>query len=81
MCDVKNKIIISYRIYMKRDTFSTIDVFYSVLRKLKRIFFIITQVIDLTDDDPISKEHRLAKQIIERLNRTFKYSYAKKEWI
>lgn len=104
MCDVKQKIITSYRIYMKRDTFSAIDAFYSVLRKfkqvpedlefvvdgnpiykaaqqyfqLKRIFFKVTQVIGLTNDDPVSKEHRPAKQIIERLNRTFKYSYAVK---
>lgn len=76
---------------MKRDTFSAIDAFYSVLRKfkevpknlefvvdgnpiykaaqqyfqLKRIFFKVTQVIGLTNDDPVSKEHRPAKQIIE----------------
>ncbi|MBM6842378.1 hypothetical protein H6A03_12900, partial [[Clostridium] spiroforme] len=43
--------------------------------QLKRIFFKVTQVIGLTNDDPVSKEHRPAKQIIERLNRTFKYSY------
>ena len=104
MCDVKKKIITSYRIYMKRDTFSAIDAFYSVLRKfreipenlefvvdvnpiykaaqqyfqLKRTFFKVTQVIGLTNDDSVSKEHRPAKQIIERLNRTFKYSYAVK---
>lgn len=104
MCDVRKKIITSYRIYMKRDTFSAIDAFYSVLRKfrevpenlefvvdgnpiykaaqqyfqLKRIFFKVTQVIGLTNDDPVSKEHRPAKQIIERLNRTFQYSYAVK---
>lgn len=104
MCDVKQKIITSFRIYMKRDTFSAIDAFYSVLRKfkevpknlefvvdgnpiykaaqqyfqLKRIFFKVTQVIGLTNDDPVSKEHRPAKQIIERLNRTFQYSYAVK---
>lgn len=104
MCDVRKKIITSYRIYMKRDTFSAIDAFYSVLRKfkeipenlefvvdgnpiykaaqqyfqLKRVFFKVTQVIGLTNDDPVSKEHRPAKQIIERLNRTFQYSYAVK---
>ncbi|WP_154889176.1 DDE-type integrase/transposase/recombinase [Longibaculum muris] len=87
MCDVKKKIITSYRIYMKRDTFSAIDAFYSVLRKfkkipedlefvvdgnpiykaaqqyfqLKRIFFKVTQVIGLTNDDPVSKQHRPAK--------------------
>ena len=91
-----------YSNYMKRDTFSAIDPFYSVLRKFKeipkdlefvvdgnpiykaaqqyfqlnRIFFKVTQVIGLTNDDPISKEHRPAKWIIERLNRTFQCSYA-----
>lgn len=104
MCDVRKKIITSYKIYMKRDTFSAIDAFYSVLRKFKelpeslefvvdgnpiykaaqqyfqlqRIFFKVTQVIGLTNDDPVSREHRPAKQIIERLNRTFQYSYAVK---
>lgn len=28
-----------------------------------------------TNDDPVSKEYRWLKQIIERLNRTFKFSY------
>jgi transposase-like protein len=35
----------------------------------------ITQVIGLTNDDEVSKEFRPFKQIIERLNRTFKASY------
>jgi len=39
------------------------------------INFDITQVIGLTNDDPISKEYRPLKQIIERLNRTFKGNY------
>ena len=39
------------------------------------IKFDITQVIGLTNDDPISKEYRPLKQIIERLNRTFKGNY------
>jgi len=39
------------------------------------IDFDITQVIGLTNDDPVSKEYRPLKQIIERLNRTFKKSY------
>lgn len=39
------------------------------------IKFNVTQVIGLTNDDPISIEHRPLKQIIERLNRTFKRSY------
>jgi len=39
------------------------------------IFFDIVQVIGLTNDDAISTEYRPLKQIIERLNRTFKGSY------
>lgn len=38
-------------------------------------YFDITQVIGLTNDDPVSKEFRSLKQKIERLNRTFKASY------
>ena len=37
--------------------------------------FSVTQVIGLTNEDPISTEYRWLKQIIERLNRTFKHSY------
>lgn len=37
--------------------------------------FIITQVIGLTNDDKVSKEFRPFKQMVERLNRTFKSSY------
>lgn len=37
--------------------------------------FDLTQVIGLTNDDPVSTEYRWLKQIIERLNRTFKFSY------
>jgi transposase-like protein len=37
--------------------------------------FTLTQVIGLTNDDPVSTEFRWLKQIIERLNRTFKFSY------
>jgi len=39
------------------------------------INFDVTQVIGLTNDDPVSKEFRPLKQIIERLNRTFKGNY------
>jgi len=39
------------------------------------INFDITQVIGLTNDDPVSSEFRPLKQIIERLNRTFKGNY------
>ena len=40
-----------------------------------RINFDITQVIGLTNDDAVSKEYRPLKQMIERLNRTYKQSY------
>lgn len=41
----------------------------------KDFTFKITQVIGLTNDDAVSKEHRRFKQMIERLNRTYKASY------
>lgn len=41
----------------------------------KAFKFDITQVIGLTNDDEVSKEFRPYKQIIERLNRTFKQTY------
>ncbi len=45
-------------------------------RKLGNDFkFNITQVIGLTNDDEVSKEYRPYKQMIERLNRTYKASY------
>lgn len=37
--------------------------------------FDVKQVIGLTNDDPVSAEFRPLKQIIERLNRTFKGNY------
>ena len=37
--------------------------------------FDITQVIGLTNDDAVSKEFRPFKQMVERLNRTYKASY------
>jgi transposase-like protein/uncharacterized protein YbaR (Trm112 family) len=37
--------------------------------------FNITQVIGLTNDDAVSKEFRPFKQMIERLNRTYKLTY------
>jgi transposase-like protein len=39
------------------------------------VFFDVQQIIGLTNEEPVSKEHRPLKQIIERLNRTFKRSY------
>jgi len=48
------------------------------LREFKGDFqFHITQVIGLTNDDAVSKEFRPFKQMIERLNRTYKASYRK----
>lgn len=45
------------------------------LREENPLHFDITQVIGLTNDDAVSKEFRPFKQIVERLNRTFKASY------
>jgi transposase-like protein len=42
---------------------------------MKDMAFPLTQVIGLTNNDPVSKEYRWIKQVIERLNRTFKFSY------
>lgn len=39
------------------------------------IFFDMKQVIGLKNEDPVSIEYRPLKQIIERLNRTFKRNY------
>lgn len=45
-------------------------------KKFKDTFtFSITQVIGLTNDDDVSKKFRPYKQMIERLNRTYKASY------
>ncbi len=41
----------------------------------KDFSFKITRVIGLTNDDAVSTEHRPFKQMIERLNRTYKASY------
>ncbi len=101
MCDSIKKIITSYNIFMKRDTFSAIQAYYSVLRKFTAIpeglsfvvdgnpiylaaqqYFLLQdrkfkvhQVIGLENKDEASKIYRPQKQIIERLNRTFKFSY------
>ena len=42
---------------------------------LHGMHFDVTQVIGLTNEDDVSTEYRWLKQIIERLNRTFKFSY------
>lgn len=42
---------------------------------IKNKLFNLTQVIGLSNDDPVSEEFRWVKQVIERLNRTFKSSY------
>lgn len=43
----------------------------------ERMKFDITQVVGLTNDDAITTEFRPFKQMIERLNRTYKESYRK----
>jgi transposase-like protein len=45
------------------------------LREENPLLFNITPVIGLTNVDAVSKEFRPFKQIVERLNRTFKASY------
>ena len=39
------------------------------------VHFDVHKVIGLTNDDPVSEEYRPLKQVIERLNRTFKGNY------
>jgi transposase-like protein len=41
----------------------------------EKFLFEITQVMGLSNDDAVSKEFRPYKQMVERLNRTFKASY------
>ena len=45
------------------------------IKKGNTFKFDITQVIGLTNDDAVSAEFRPFKQLVERLNRTFKASY------
>jgi transposase-like protein len=45
------------------------------LREEDKLVFNITPVIGLRNTDAVSKEHRPFKQIVERMNRTFKASY------
>lgn len=45
------------------------------LREENPLTFDITQVIGLTNEDAVSREFRPFKQLVERLNRTFKASY------
>lgn len=42
---------------------------------LNKMDFDVTQVVGLTNEDPVSKEYRWLKQVVEKLNRTFKFSY------
>jgi transposase-like protein/ssDNA-binding Zn-finger/Zn-ribbon topoisomerase 1 len=42
---------------------------------MQGMVFDVTQVIGLTNKDPVSTEYRWLKQNIERTNRTFKHSY------
>lgn len=45
------------------------------IRYGERMKFKITQVVGLTNDDAVTTEFRPYKQLIERLNRTYKQSY------
>ena len=47
----------------------------SSLKFSKDFSFAVTQVIGLPNDDAVSTKHRPFKQMIERLNRTYKASY------
>jgi hypothetical protein len=46
-----------------------------LLKYGEKLKFEVTQVFGLTNDDAVSKEFRPLKQIVERLNRTFKQTY------
>jgi transposase-like protein len=48
-----------------------------LLRYGEQMRFDITQVLGLTNDDAVTAEFRPYKQLIERLNRTYKVSYRK----
>ncbi len=49
--------------------------YFFAREKGSEFHFDITQVIGLTNEDAVSKEFRPFKQMVERLNRTFKTSY------
>jgi len=54
----------------------TVEEIHEIVKKFGKDFtFKATQVIGLTNDDAVSTEHRPFKQMIERLNRTYKASY------
>ena len=69
MCDVKKKIITSYRIYMNRDTFSAIDAFYSVLRKFKEIPENLEFVVDGNPIYKAAQQYFQLKRIFSRSHR------------
>lgn len=57
------------------DGYSAYPLASQVCKREKGWAFDVTQVIGLTNDDAVSKEWRWVKQVVERLNRTFKSSY------
>ena len=64
-------------VYKRQDGYSAYPLAaMEFVKKFGKDFsFKITQVIGLTNDDSVSTEHRPFKQMIERLNRTYKASY------
>ena len=77
--DAASRSIIGYQVSDNRSVGSCIlavRMAFQHLKELPKNFkFSITQVIGLTNDDEVSKEFHPYKQMIERLNRTYKASY------
>ena len=57
------------------DGYSAYPLAAAQFKEEKGIDVTITQVIGLMNDDAVSTEYRWVKQIVERLNRTFKSTY------
>ena len=57
------------------DGYSAYPLASQLCKRAKGWDFDVTQVIGLSNDDAVSTEWRWVKQIVERLNRTFKSSY------
>lgn len=57
------------------DGYSAYPLASQYCKQQKNWDFDVTQVIGLANEDPVSTEFRWIKQVVERLNRTFKSSY------
>ena len=77
--DAASRSIIGYQVSDNRSVGPCILAMRMAFRHLTKLpenfRFNITQVIGLTNEDEVSKEFRPYKQMIERLNRTYKASY------